>query len=212
MSQTEVTNEQFLRFVDALTKDQIPQDLRWRTDLSSAKKAVENMRARFDDFRKAPTLPVVDVESEVAFAFASWTGGRIPSREEWVRAAGQYIVKDALYPVYLDRGTPRSSEYWMREPTFANFQRGNREARRQPVTELLRYHASAPFGIVGFAGNVAEWVTYEPGGRRLHGTMGGSFKYPYTNEVNSPRLDREPRMSAADAGIRVLWPATTRSQ
>jgi serine/threonine protein kinase len=212
MSQTEVTNAQFLRFVDALAKDQIPPDLRWRPDLSSTKKSVENMRSRFDDFRRAPTLPLVEVESEVAFAYAAWTGGRLPSRDEWVRAAGRFLVKDALYPVYLDHGTPKSSEFWMRDPSFANFQRGTREARRQPVTELLRYQAVAPFGIVGFAGNVAEWVTYEPGGRKVFGTMGGSFKYPYTNEVNSPRLDREPRMSASDAGIRVFWPANPRSQ
>jgi hypothetical protein len=99
----------------------------------------------------------------------------------------------------------------MREPRFANFQRGAKEARRQPVAELVRDHASAPFGIVGLAGNVAEWVTFEPGGRRVAGTMGGSFRYPYTNEVNNPRLDREPRMSASDAGIRVLWPAQVKA-
>jgi hypothetical protein len=41
--------------------------------------------------------------------------------------------------------------------------------------------------------------------------MGGSFQYSYTNEAGGPRLDREPRLWAADAGIRVLWPAQVRA-
>jgi formylglycine-generating enzyme required for sulfatase activity len=169
------------------------------------------MRSRFDDFRRDPALPLVEVDSEIAAAFAAWAGGRLPSKDEWVKAAGRYLVKDAVYPVYMDHGSPKSSEFWMREPTFANFQRGSREVKRLPVTELLRYQANAPFGIVGFAGNVAEWVTAEPGGRKVAGTMGGSFKYSYTNDVNTPRLDREPRASASDAGIRVLWPAQVKA-
>jgi hypothetical protein len=76
--------------------------------------------------------------------------------------------------------------------------------------DLLRFQANAPFGIVGLAGNVAEWVTAEPGGRKVVGTMGGSFKYPYSNEVSGPRLDREPFLSTSDAGIRVVWPAQVR--
>ena len=80
----------------------------------------------------------------------------------------------------------------MRDPSFAVFQRTREAGSARRQTELFRYQSTAPFGIVGFAGNVAEWVTYEPGSRRVLGTMGGSFKYPYTNEVNIPRLDREP--------------------
>jgi formylglycine-generating enzyme required for sulfatase activity len=215
MSQTEVTNEQFLRFVEVLKndgKDPIPRELRSLSDLAPVKKKVDDMGFRFADFRRDPGLPVVDVDSDVAQAFAAWTGGRLPARSEWVGAAGKYLLADAVYPVYLDHGVARSGEYWMREPSFAVFQRrGLREARRQPVAELLRAQASSPFGIVGFAGNVAEWVTEEPGSRRVLGTMGGSFQYPYTNEVNNPRLDRTPRLSAPDAGIRVLWPAQVKA-
>jgi eukaryotic-like serine/threonine-protein kinase len=215
MSQTEVTNEQFLRFVEALKndgKDPIPRELRSLSDLTPVKKKVDGMGFRFADFRRDPGLPVVDVDSDVAQAFAAWTGGRLPARSEWVGAAGKYLLSEAEYPVYLDHGVARSGEYWMRDPSFAVFhRRGLREARRQPVAELVRAQANSPFGIVGFAGNVAEWVTEEPGSRRVLGTMGGSFQYPYTNEVNNPRLDRSPRLSTPDAGIRVLWPAQVKA-
>jgi hypothetical protein len=206
MSQTEVTNEQFLRYADAVLKDQVPVELRWRSDTSAVRKRIEAMRHRFDDMRRSPALPVVEVEPEVAFGFAAWTGGRLPSRDEWIGAAGRFLVKDARYPVYLDHGTPRSDEFWMRDPSFANFQRGTREPRRVPVNELLRSQSNAPFEIVGFAGNVAEWVTAEPRGRRILGTMGGSYRYSYTNEIHGARLDREPAISVSDAGIRVVWP------
>ena len=84
----------------------------------------------------------------------------------------------------------------MRDPTFAVFQRaGIRDKRRQPVTELLRHQANAPFGIVGLAGNVAEWVTAEPGSRRVLGTMGGSFKYP-TRTTSTTRASIASRVSA----------------
>jgi formylglycine-generating enzyme required for sulfatase activity len=208
MSQTEVTNEQFLKFVEDLRKDQIPRELRHWSDLTLVKKRVEAMSGRFDEFRRNPALPVVAVDWEAALGFAAWTGGRLPSKDEWIGAAGKYLLPAAEFPVFLENGVPRSGEYWMRDPGFAVFQRsGSREDRRAPVTELLRREKNAPFGIVGFAGNVAEWVTAEPGGRKVLGTMGGSFKYPYSNEVDNPRLDREPRLSAADAGIRIVWPA-----
>jgi formylglycine-generating enzyme required for sulfatase activity len=166
------------------------------------------MSFRFAELKRDPSLPVVEVDSEVALAFAAWTGGRLPTKAEWIGAAGRYLLSDAEYPVYIDHGVAKSGDYWMRDPAFAVFQRsGVREVRRQPVAELLRSQAAAPFGIVGFAGNVSEWVTPDVGSRRVQGTMGGSFKYPYTNEVSSPRLGREPRLSAEDAGIRVVWPA-----
>ena len=214
MSQTEVTNEQFLRFADALrqdSKDPIPRELLFWNDLGPIRKKVEDMSFRFDELRHDPALPVIEVDPDVSQAFAAWAGGRLPSRDEWIGAAGKYLLPNAEYPVFLERGVARSGDTWMRDHAYAVFQRtGVRDTRRQTVIELLRSKSNAPFGIVGLAGNVAEWVTDEPGSRKVLGTMGGSFKYPYTNDVNNPRLDREPRLSSSDAGIRVVWPAGTR--
>jgi hypothetical protein len=95
----------------------------------------------------------------------------------------------------------------MLDARFSDIRRGPGGPSLAPVTELLRDQATAPFRIVGLAGNAAEWVTLEPGGDKVAGTLGGSFRYPHTDEANGPRLDRAPRMSAVDAGIRVLWPA-----
>src|SRR5690606_15226512 len=111
--------------------------------------------------------PMFFVTGKTAAAYALWAGGRLPTVKEWNGAAGQYVRPDAQWPVFTGDGGTDSSEWRLeREVRWANFKRGG-GGKVMPVSSL---EGSSPFGLVGMAGNVQEWVT---AGNSIAGTCGG---------------------------------------
>ena len=138
IDKTPVKNAEYARFV-AATKQKPPEHWKGKTP---PKEIVEH--------------PVVNVSWQDAVAYAEWAGKRLPTEQEWEKAA---------------RGTDGRAYPWgNQEPTreLCNF--GNNE---KGTTAVGKYspHGDSPYGCVDLAGNVWEWTAsdHELGGKVLRG-------------------------------------------
>ena len=120
VDETEVSNAEYRRFCEA-TGRQPPTT---------------------PDYATHPDYPVNNISYDDAAAYAAWAGRRLPTEEEWEKAA---------------RGTDGRSYPWGNDPWTANV-----PDRLQPViSEPLR---RSPYGAYNMAGNVWEWTatSYTP--------------------------------------------------
>jgi len=106
-----------------------------------------------------PDLPVVNVDWWSAYAFASWSGGRLPSAEEWESAASGQGSR--LYPWgndYAHRGT------------------AVRHLRSVPPDDP----DATPEGLLAMGGNVSEWTRSVSSvtGRYAVVVKGGNYLLP----------------------------------
>ena len=96
----------------------------------------------WDQQKKQPQLPIVNIDWWSAYAFAAWAGGQLPTAEEWASiASGQ---GQRLYP-------------WGN--TFSSTQAVTAEQNRtgpKAVTDIG--NDVTPEGILGLGGNVSEWT------------------------------------------------------
>ena len=155
---TEVTNEQYQKFVEA--KGYTPPPV-WQGN-------------HFPD--GANTLPVTDVTWEDANAYAEWAGEgrRLPTEEEWEFAARG--TDGRLYPW--------GSE-WIAD---ASNSKSDDKDQRQLVLVRQFPKGASPFGLFDMSGNAWEWTasdfreypggaTYSPpdGYKNLKVIRGGSY-------------------------------------
>jgi serine/threonine-protein kinase len=134
IDETEVPNEEYKRFVDA----------------------TGHAPPKSTDYAVSPDHPVSGVTFEDAQAFAAWAGKRLPTEEEWEKAA---------------RGTDGRPYPWGREPWTSNV-----PMELQPVNSFQ--DRKSPYGAYNMAGNVFEWTASNfPAGERefadMHSVLGG---------------------------------------
>jgi serine/threonine protein kinase/formylglycine-generating enzyme required for sulfatase activity len=151
----EVTNEQYQKFCrDTATRP--PENPEWRGDYFTGK----------------PDSPVIGVTWDEAKKYAGWAGKRLPSEEEWEKAASW-------------DPTAQQKRIWpwgnMNDPSRANLGTRTAASVKQYAGDLSAY------GVYGMAGNAMEWVEnlwgpYEGGpaqspnfGKGYHVVKGGSF-------------------------------------
>ncbi len=129
-----VTNEQFVRFLDAMggVKDGNHNDIIRLKD-----SRVYSARGKFSIESGYIKHPVVGVTWYGAIAYAKWIGKRLPTEAEW-EIASLSDIDDALYPTGVDV-----------EKSQANFFSSD-------TTNVMSYPANAR-GIYDLAGNVYEW-------------------------------------------------------
>jgi len=137
ISKAPVTNAEYARFV-AETGQEPPKPWKGKTPPG-----------------KIADHPVTDVSWHHVTAYAKWAGGRLPTEEEWEKAA---------------RGTDA------REYPWGEWTKGccnSKEAGTGGTTPVGQYspQGDSPYGCVDMAGNVWEWTTseHELGGRVLRG-------------------------------------------
>ena len=133
MSRTEITNRQYLAFLED-TGVQRPKDPAFEKNYLLA----------------YPDLPVVNVNYQDAIAFCMWVSGklgttaRLPTEAEWEYAA-RGRNKDSMYPWGSE--SPR------------NFARYKGNTPRGVMTAGRREYPANGFGLYNMSGNVWEWVS-----------------------------------------------------
>ncbi|MGQ0828336.1 MAG: formylglycine-generating enzyme family protein [Bacteroidota bacterium] len=119
----EITNAQFLKFLEA-TGYKLP----------SLSKATA---------MKEPNFPVTNIGWKAAKAYAAWTGKRLPSEEEWEKAA---------------RGTDGRMWPWGNKPSGEMYN-GHSQGYYRPVEVGSYPEGASPYGVMDMAGNVYEMTT-----------------------------------------------------
>ncbi len=137
----EVTNEQYSRFVRE-TNHRAPRYLRY-PQLNGSRQ------------------PVVGVGWGDAQAYCSWAGKRLPSEEEWEKAA---------------RGSDGRTWPWGNQPDPSRYN-GRKQANYAPVNVGSFPSGDSPYGLSDMAGNVWEMTsgTWKGSAKAMRG---GSFLNP----------------------------------
>jgi formylglycine-generating enzyme required for sulfatase activity len=147
VDRTEVTNRQYREFLAAVAGG----DATWCHPGEPKGWSHVPAAATWSDARwNADDLPVVNVAYWDAYAFAKWTGRRLPTDAEWVKAAAKSKSADEIE---LRLWPPFAGAAW-REGVLAT---SELTLGKGPVSALDTTDVS-PAGCLHMGGNVSEWV------------------------------------------------------
>jgi len=188
-----VTNAQFARFVEATEYRTTAEATgfgrvwsggRWVDVERAYWRRPEGPRSAIDERMHHPVVGVSWIDAQ---AFCEWAGLRLPSEQEWEKAA---------------RGTDGRAYPWGNEPPAG--ERANYGHR--PGTTTAAGHFSpagdSPFGVMDAAGNVWEWTTAEAaGGARI--VRGGGWPSDERNLRVTWRVEVDAAQRFNSVGFRV---------
>lgn len=164
MDKTEVTNAAYRMFCDA-TKRPYPKNPTWD-------------RQYFDK----PDYPVLNVSWNDAREFAAWAGKRLPSEDEWEKAA---------------RGTEGRTYPWgnWSQSTAANL-KGSEDGHVNAAPVGSFPYDESPFGVLDMEGNAEEWVAGDFGdGKKV--VRGGGFTATVEHASVTSRRGESPDLAPA---------------
>jgi formylglycine-generating enzyme required for sulfatase activity len=150
IDETEVTIGQYAEFLDAIGRNQAfdhpaqppeksHRNPKWDQYCQAAKNGTI-----FQGTRPNLNFPAVYLDWFDAYAYAKWRGRRLPTEQEWEKAA---------------RGVDGRRYPWGTDflPDAANL-------RAEVLQEVGHFpHDVSPFGVLDMAGNVSEWTSSEDG-------------------------------------------------
>lgn len=152
-----------------------------------------------------PNCPVVGVDFWDAHAYATWRGGRLPSEQEWEKAARSR--SGSIYP-------------WGDELVNENFNSGldheSKEGVEAGSVDGFKYWCpvdaiaadESRYGVIGLAGNVSEWtatwdVHPDVPDKRVPLKRGASFATTAGFELSARRAAESPGERNYWTGFRV---------
>lgn len=142
--------------------------------------------------------PVMGVDWWDAYAYAKWRGGRLPTEQEWEKAA---------------RGTDGNLYPWGNELDLSRFNSGSSEK----VGDSYQYWApvdslqqdQSPYHVKGMAGNVSEWTDSwethpDDPDKQVPIRRGSSFQTESGFELTNRRSATSPEDSNLSVGFRTV--------
>jgi len=167
-----VTNAQYTKFV-AATGHQ--PSLSWR-----GKRCPENLLNH----------PVTGVRHNDALAYAEWVGKRLPTEEEWEKAARG--PEGLIYPWGKD---------W--DPGRCNFNPKPEESWGPGTSPVDAYpNGASPYGVLDMAGNVMEWTATKWGNSPVNRGGAWVLTQPYNMRCAMRSYTRPPVNSTPYLGFR----------
>jgi formylglycine-generating enzyme required for sulfatase activity len=140
----EVTNAQYKAFVDA-SNHRLPNHWKVR-DVNGQNQGTTYPPEKADH-------PVVYVDWYDANEYCHWAGKRLPTEEEWEKAARGTDGRDFPWGNAFDAKKANTPQYWLSM---------NKEGDTMPVGSFE--NGRSPYGVYDMAGNVYEWTAnwYKP--------------------------------------------------
>jgi formylglycine-generating enzyme required for sulfatase activity/DNA-binding NarL/FixJ family response regulator len=140
---------------------------------------------RWERYQGAPldvNCPVFGVDWFDAFAYAKWKGRRLPTEQEWEKAARG--VRGFSYPWgnEFDPARVNSGSDFDPDPRKG----GERDGYERSSPVDAKQGDKSPFGVMGTAGNVSEWTASldsdpDRPGRKVPVIRGGNWGNPDTS-------------------------------
>jgi formylglycine-generating enzyme required for sulfatase activity len=103
------------------------------------------------DLLREPNLPMTNVNWHEARAFCTYAGGRLPTEDEWEKAARGHDTREYPWGDTLDCAHANWGNFENEGPCA-----GKNPGKPSPVGSYP--DGASPFGVLDMAGNVWEWV------------------------------------------------------
>ncbi len=172
IDRTEVTNAQWKAFLDATGGK--PSE--WVVETNWIGGKIPEGQENF---------PITNVNIPEVEAFLAWSGKRLPTEFEWVRAA---------------RGDDRREYPWGDRPDPKNMHSGGRQV---PVAVDSFESGASPYGVLNMAGNVFEWTSSPY--RQFDGFRPMKYSQGRKQTLISPSFDSSKRVIKGGAHISVRY-------
>lgn len=142
-----------------------------------------------------PGVPVTGVSLQGARDFCAYSGGRLPTPQEWIfAAAGEQARR---YPWGPHGLVCRRAAFGMASGPCSS-------QAKSPEISGARPEGATPEGLVDLAGNVAELTVDTQGTIRFHG---GSYRSRAARELKT--WSHQQGLIADDTGFRCVYPIET---
>lgn len=185
LEKTEVTVEQFRRCVRAgVCSDERLRRPFWDVQLPSKYSTACNY-----NYTDRDDHPINCVNFDDALTYCTWIGRRLPTEQEWEKAASWEAEKTIKY-IY---------------PWGDDWDSARLNADSVGTVPVGSYpHGASPYGLLDMAGNVMEWTaTWYDAARVI--LRGGAWRLPLEGRIvarTSYRDKNYPRMNYETAGFR----------